>query len=77
MIHWRWISISIVDVFLLYRKDFFNDYNWSTSNRNNEVSYIDDSVVTMIIYINIDDTLILKPPVTTLRYKTDTFEDVQ
>ena len=49
----------------------------STSNRNNEVSYKDDSVVTMIIYINIDDTSILKPPVTTLRYKTDTFEDVQ
>ena len=74
----------MVDVFFWYKK-IFNDNNWfdynndlfSTSNRNYEVSYINDSVVPMIIYINIDDTLILKPPVTTFRYKTDTFEDIQ
>ena len=61
-------------------KKIFYDNNWfdyNNDNRNYEVSYINDSVVTMITYINIDDTLILKPPVTTLRYKTDTFEDVQ
>lgn len=34
-------------------------------------------VVTIIMKMNIDDKLIFKPPVTTLRYKTDTFEDVQ